>query len=212
MSELPRGLEQAFLVAASELGFCSAAWLFVQELAAAGGAPLVEQLRDELGRSFPVLDAVAAQWLDGLSWSAIDVAPIVAACAGAKTLLVVGLEARYLDALLPALPTLQIRLLRYSSMGDVDWDRILANYDARVRATDLGSFQQWAGTRTVVLTFLYGANDHAAHASPAWLRLMGEDVRAQFRSFVGWNILSRPMYVYPRWLVEVPRSDFTVLV
>lgn len=64
-------------------------------------------------------------------------------------------------------------------MGDVDWERILANYDARVRATDLGSFQQWAGTRTVVLTFLYGANDHAAHASPAWLRLMGGRVRAR---------------------------------
>lgn len=211
MSALPRGLEQAFMVAASELGFCSAAWLFVRELANAGGESLVQQLRDELGRTFPVLDAVAAQWLDGLVSTAIETGPIVSACQGATTLLIVGLETQHLDALLPQLPTVQIRLLRYSALGEVDWDRILANYDSRVQVTDLGSFQQWAGTRSVVLTFLYGTNEHAAHASPAWLRLMGDDVRAQFRSFIGWNVLQRPMYVYPRWLVEVPRSDFSVL-
>lgn len=211
MSELPRGLEQAFLVAASELGFCSASWLFVREFAGAGGAPLVHQLRDELGRSFPVLDAVAAQWLANPTATAPDCAAVVAACRAAKRILVVGFEADCLDALLPQLPTQKFCLLRYSAVGDVDWDRILANYEDRVEATDLASFQQFAGTSSVVLTFLYGASEHAAHVSPAWLRLIGEDVRAQFRSFIGWNILPRPMYVYPRWLVEVPRSDFTVL-
>lgn len=211
MTKLPRGVEQAFGVAAAELGLCTAAWLFVRELAQAGGPLLVQKLRDSLGRTFPVLDAVAAQWLDGSSIPVIDPQAVVAACAGSKTVLVVGFEADFFDALLAQLAGVQFRLLRYSPFGVVDWERILANYDERVDLTDLSDFQRWAGTRSVVLTFLYGAGDHSAHASPAWLRLVGEDVRAQFHSFIGWDVLRQPMYVYPRWLVEVPRSDFSVL-
>lgn len=211
MTALPRGLEQAFGVAAAELGLCTAAWLFVRELGLVGGTPLVQEFRDNLGRSFPVLDAVAAQWLDGITAPVIDPLPVSAACAGCKTVLVVGFEADFFDKLLGQLPGVHFRLLRYSPFGVVDWERILANYDERVGLADLNDFQLWAGTRTVVLTFLYGADAHSVHTSPAWLRLVGEDVRAQFHSFIGWDVLGRPMYVYPRWLVEVPRSDFSVL-
>lgn len=212
MSGLPRGLEQAFGVAATELGFCSAAWLFVRELAGAGGDSLVEQLRDQLGRSFPVLHAVAEQWLEGWRQPALAPEQVAAACAGAATLLVVGVEADFLDALIPLLKGCRVMLLRYSSFGDVDWERLLSNYAGRVEPTDLASFQSWAGTRTAVLTMVYGADDHTAHVLPAWVRLMGEDVRTQFRAFIGWDVLRRPMYVYPRWLVAVPRADFTVIV
>ena len=38
MTRLPRALESAFLVASGELGFCSAAWLFLRELSANGAA------------------------------------------------------------------------------------------------------------------------------------------------------------------------------
>lgn len=211
MTELPRGIEQGFGLAAAELGLCTASWLFVRELAGAGGEPLVQRLRDSLGRTFPVLDAVAAQWLDGVKTPVIDSASIVAACVGCKTVLTVGFEADFFDALLQQLTEVQFRLLRYSPFGSVDWERILANYDERVGLADLNDFQLWAGTRTVVLTFLYGAGAHSVNASPAWLRMVGEDVRAQFHSFIGWDVLRRPMYVYPRWLVEVPRSDFSVV-
>lgn len=215
MSRLPRGLDQSFSVAAAELGFCSAAWLFVRELDAAGGDDAVRALRDELGRLFPVLDAVVAQWLDGRRAPIIDPAKVLRACEGATTLLVVGLEADFLDALLPEVSASELRnivLLRYSSLGDVDWERVLANYEGCVVSTDLAAFQRWAGTRTAVLTMTYGADEHSAHVHPAWLRLMGEDVRTQFRSFIGWDVLRRPMEVYPRWLVEVPASDFTEVV
>lgn len=212
MSLLPRGLEQSFSVAAAELGFCSASWLFARELAQAGGDEMVRALRDELGRTFPVLDAVSAQWLDGMRAPLIDTSPLLAACAGATTLLVVGIEADFLDALLPVAGERRVVLLRYSNLGDVDWERVLANYAGSLGSTDLASFQRWAGTRTSVLTPVYGADDHAAHVQPAWLRLMGEDVRTQFRAFIGWDVLRRPMAVYPRWLVEVPRADFTVIV
>lgn len=212
MSALPRGLDQSFAVAAAELGFCSAAWLFARELAEVGGDAMVRALRDELGRTFPVLDAVSAQWLDGLRAPIIETSHVLAACAGATTLLVVGLEADFLDALLPSLGDRSVVLLRYSNLGEVDWDRVLANYAGSLDSTDLASFQRWAGTRTSVLTPVYGADAHSAHVQPAWLRLIGEDVRTQFRSFVGWDVLRRPMAVYPRWLVEVPRADFTVIV
>lgn len=212
MSLLPRGLEQSFSVAAAELGFCSAAWLFARELATAGGDDLVRALRDELGRTFPVLDAVSAQWLDGLRAPVIETSQVLAACTGATTLLIVGIEADFLDALLPVRGERRVVLLRYSNLGDVDWERVLANYAGRLDSTDLASFQRWAGTRTSVLTPVYGTDAHSAHVQPAWLRLIGEDVRTQFRSFIGWDVLRHPMTVYPRWLVEVPRADFTVIV
>ncbi|MFO0578282.1 MAG: hypothetical protein U1A78_30115 [Polyangia bacterium] len=218
MTQLSRGLEPAFLVAAGELGFCSAAWLFLRELASSGGAggadsdARVHALRNELGRAFPVLDAVAAQWLAGQHEPDLRVEPVVAACAGADTILISSLEADFLDALLPRLGGRRVVLLRYSSLGDVDWERVLSNYGDQVESTDLASFQRWAGTRTAVLTMVYGADSHAAHVHPAWLRMSGEDVRTQFRSFIGWDVLRAPMAVYPRWLVEVPRTDFTVVV
>lgn len=212
MSALPRGLHAAFSVAAGELGFCSASWLFVRELAGAGGEDLVRALRDALGRDFPVLDAVASQFLSGQQAPALDLEPVLAACAGASTILVSSLEADFLDALLPQLRPRRVVLLRYSGLGDVDWERVLSNYGSQLESTDLASFQRWAGIRTAVLTMVYGADAHAAHVHPAWLRMSGEDVRTQFRCFIGWDVLRAPMTVYPRWLVEVPRTDFTVIV
>lgn len=209
---LPSGLEDAFGVAASELGFCSAAWLFVRELAALGGEPLVRTLRDDLGRTFPVLDTVCVKWLEGERTPVVDTEPVLAACSGADTVLVVGIEADFLDALLPRLASRKIVLLRYSSAGDIDWERVRANLPSNVGSTDLSGFQRYAGIRTTILTLVYGADAHAAHVLPAWARLMGEDVRGQFRSFIGWDVLRSPMDVYPRWLVEVPSRGFTVLV
>lgn len=208
MSELPPGLAQAFEVAMGELGFSSAAWLFVREIAAAGGEALVQALRDAHGRAFPVLDAVAAAWLSGQRSPRIDVKPVVAACAGAKRLLVVGLESDFLDALLPELDGIEVGLLRYSFL-EVDWERVLANYQGRVKLTDLVSFQDFAGTKGAILTFLYGHRGATTHVRAAWLRLIGTDVRAQFRSIIGWNVLSAPLEVYPRWLVETTTHDFS---
>jgi hypothetical protein len=212
MSKLPRGLEGAFAIAAGELGFASAAWLFVREVAAEGGDDLVRTLRDELGRAFPVLDAVAAHWLDGLRQEALDPEPIVAACAGATTVLIVGLEAGCLDALIPRLRGQRPVLLRHSLLADVDWERVQANYEGDLEIADLNTFQRWAGTRSVILTMVYGADGHSACVQSAWLRLNGEDVRTQFQAFIGWDVLRQPMFVYPRWLVEVPCADFTVIV
>ena len=61
MSEIPKGMGQAFAVAMEELGFCSTSWLFVRAVAEQGGEALVERLRDQFGRTYPVLDAVAAE-------------------------------------------------------------------------------------------------------------------------------------------------------
>lgn len=211
MSQLSPALGQAFAVAASELGFCSAAWLFVRELSAAGGADQVRALRDALGRTYPVLDAVAAAWLDGDRAPVVAPADVAAQLAGAQTVLVVGIESDFLDALVPLLPDRRIALLSPGSLGDLAWERVLANYGGRVEPSDLLSFQRLAGSQTAIVCMVYGATEHGVHVPPIWLRLFGEDVRTQFRTFVGWDVLRRPMYVYPRWLVEVRRSDFTVI-
>lgn len=208
MTDLPAGLDQAFEVAMGELGFATAAWLFLHEVAKAGGDALVQALRDAHGRTFPVLDAVAASWLKGQRGPLIDVATIVSACAGVRRLLVVGLESDFLDALLPQLRDVDVGLLRYS-LVEVDWARVQANYAGRVTLIELHSFQDFAGSKSALLTFLYGQNGHTTHVRPAWLRLIGTDVRTQFRSVIGWDVLRAPLEVYPRWLVETSTQDFS---
>lgn len=211
MSGLPAGLVQAFEVAMGELGFASAAWLFVREVAAYGGEPLVRELRDAHGRTFPVLDAVAAAWLRGQGGPTVEVPPVLRACKGINRLLVVGLEADFLDALLPRLAGIEVGLLRYSLI-DVDWERVQANYHGRATLIDMVNFQDFAGTKGAILTFLYGHGEHVTHVRPAWLRLIGADVRAQFRSIIGWDVLRGPLEVYPLWLVETTTRDFSEIV
>jgi hypothetical protein len=205
---LPSGIEQAFQLAAGELGFCSAAWLFVREVAAEGGDLLVSELRDHLGRAFPVLDAVCSAWAAGSRAPDTDPADVVAACAGAGRVVVVGLETAFLDPLVARCDGVRLALLCHSAF-DVDWDRALANYEGRIEPVDLDSFQAWAGPTSALLTFAYGLHGASVHVLPAWLRVIGEDVRTQFRSLIAWDVLREAMYVYPRWLVEVPASSFT---
>ncbi|HVY62349.1 MAG TPA: hypothetical protein VHF22_11885 [Planctomycetota bacterium] len=208
---LPPNVAQAFEVACGELGLCSASWLFVRELDATGGPEAVAALRDALGRSFPVLDFVAARWLAGARGPEIDPAGVVAACGGARRVLVVGLETAFLDALVPVLEEPRLGLLREQPFG-VDWDRVLANYGGRIEPADLASFQTWGGARSALLAFVYGANGASVHVPPSWLRVTGPDVRTQFRSIVAWDVLRGPFFVYPRWLVPVARSEFSAIL
>lgn len=210
-SALPDGLEQGFQVAAGELGMSTASWLFLREVAAAGGDALITELRDRLGRSYPVLDAVALAWLSGAREPRTDPSRVVEVCQRADRLLIVGLEAAFLDVLLPRLDSrVKVALLKRSPF-EVDWDRVVANYP-HVTLLDLDVFQRWAGPRSVLLTFAYGIHGPHAHVLPGWLRVIGEDVRTQFRSIVAWDVLGTQMFVFPRWLVEASTESFTHLI
>jgi hypothetical protein len=203
---------RAFGVAAGELGFAAASWLFVREAAAESGDPGVDALRDELGRSFPVLDAVASAWLEGLHAPHVDVEPVLQALRGAQRVLVVGIEADHLDALVERIdPSIELALLQSSVLG-ANWERVLANYGGRIRGTDLASFHTLTGARSAALTFVYGNDGHHTHVRPSWLRFMGPDVRTQFRSLIGWDALPGPLYVYPRWLHQMPVAELTAIV
>ncbi|HYH98735.1 hypothetical protein [Hyalangium sp.] len=211
MTALPEGLEQSFTVAAGELGMACAAWLFVENVAREAGDAGVGALRDALGRPFPVLDAVAAQWLAGARALNTDPSRLLAAVEGSAGLVVVGLEAFFLDVLVARLPPDTRCALLCHSPFDVDWERVLSNYGGRVEPVNLESFQAWAGPRSVLLTFAYGVGGHSANVLPAWVRATGEDVRTQFRALMAWDVLPAPMFVYPRWLVEVDAASFTHL-
>lgn len=205
-------VSQAFLVAAAELGMCSAAWLFVREVAAEGGEALVAELRDELGRSYPILDAVARAWLAGNRSPQVEPSGVLRACQGATQLIIVGVEASFLDALLPRLePAACATLLKHSSF-ETDWGRVIANHAGRLETADMASFQSLAGRRSALLTFLYGTRGERTWVDPTWLRVMGSDVRMQFRSIIGWDVLGHLSYLYPRWLVEAPLTDFSDVV
>ncbi|WP_437595750.1 hypothetical protein WMF28_24550 [Sorangium sp. So ce590] len=209
---LPPALGQAFRMVAAELGMRSAARLFLRELMGAGGAPLVGEARDQLGREFPVLDFVAEQWLSGGAEAPLDPAGVLDALRGVNRLLVVGLEADGLDALVPRLSGVEAGLVTDAGGLDPDFRRVLANYDGLMEPVGLSELHRWAGRRSALLTFVYGTDGHAAHVSPSWLRVSGPDVRTQFRSLIGWDILGRPMTVYPRWMVETSAGDFSCLV
>lgn len=204
--------EQAFRLAASELGMASAAWLFVRETADVEGDAGVAILRDQLGRSWPVLDAACAGWLAGAREHRIDVQAVLPPLAGITRLVLVGYEADWVDVLIAALPPdVQVGLIL---LGDplAQWSRVLANHGRRVQALALADFQAWAGPRSVLMTFVYGVSGDQVFVLPTWLRTAGPDVRLQFRSLLGWRVLDLPLAVYPRWLVAAERQTLTDLL
>lgn len=211
MSRFGPTVVQAFEVAAGELGMCSAAWLFVREVAREGSDELVAELRDLLGRSFPVLDAVAATWLAGARAPVVDSDRVLQACAGASQVVIVGAETLFLDDLLPRMGTTRAALVTHGTFA-VDWDRVVANYPGYLDPVDLSSFQRLAGRRSVLLTFVYGTQGESTWVDPTWLRIMGPDVRTQFRSIVGWDVLGGAPYLYPRWVVEASLADFSEVI
>lgn len=204
-------LQQAFRTASSELGMASAAWLFVQETAATEGDPGVATLRDELGRLWPVLDAVCAGWLEGARNAQVQSEELLAELTGSTRLVVVGIESLWLDHLIAQLPSaVQIGLVQ---QGDpvTHWPRVVSNYGDRVRLLQLADFQTWAGPRSSLLTFVYGQAHDQVFVLPGWLRVCGTDVRMQFRTLLGWRVLDAPMEVYPRWLVAASVDSLTAL-
>jgi hypothetical protein len=206
---LPPGLEQAFSAVVGELGQVTASWLFVRAVARCLGDAGVEALADSIGRSFTVLDAVARGWLEGEREVRVDPAPVVAALGNATRLVIVGVEATFVDALVAAVdPKLAIAMVTHAAF-DVDWDRVLDNWGGRVERVDLDTFQKWAGGKSALLTFAFGRHGTQTAVLPLWLRACGEDVRSQFRALVAWDILGRPLSLYPRWLVEVDAGSFT---
>jgi hypothetical protein len=210
--ELPRGLDQAFGAVAGELGMASAAWLFVRAVARCTGDPGVASLAEGVGADFPVLDAVGRSWLGGLREPTLDPRRALEAVGKATRLVVVGVEASYLDALVQQLdPAVKVAMLAHSQFP-VDWDRTLDNYGGRVERVDLDTFQNWAGGKSALLTFAYGREDSRTAVAPLWLRACGADVRSQFRALVAWNVLEAPLQLYPRWLVEVEADTFTHFV
>jgi hypothetical protein len=210
--ELPQGLDQAFGAVAGELGMASAAWLFVRAVARCTGDPGVAALADATGPAFPVLDAVARGWIEGLREPSLDPRRALEAVGKATRLVVVGVEASYLDALVQQLdPAVKVAMIAHS-LFPVDWDRALDNYGGRVERVDLDTFQNWAGGKSALLTFAYGREDSRTAVAPLWLRACGADVRAQFRALVAWNVLEAPLQLYPRWLVEVEADTFTHFV
>jgi hypothetical protein len=207
--DLPAGLDQAFGAVAGELGQSTSAWLFVRAVARCAGDRGVEALADAAGAQFTVLDAVARGWLAGVREQVVDPRPVLVAIGSATRLVVVGVEASFLDALVARInPAVKIAMIAHSPFP-VDWDRVLDNYGGRVERVDLDTFQHWAGGKSALLTFAYGREDTRTVVPPLWLRACGADVRAQFRALVAWNVLESPMLLYPRWLVEVDVDSFT---
>lgn len=209
---LPASAPAAFRLAAAELGMCSAARMFVAELLDAGGAALLEEAREELGAEFPVLDLLAAEALEGRPPEAIDARPVARALRSPAAVLVAGLEAFYLDALVGLLPGARVGLVLGEGGLPGDERRILANFGERVEEVRVGDVQRWAGNRSALLTFVYGAHASSAYVAPVWLRVAGSDVRTQFRTLVGWDVLGQPTSLYPRWFVETSSEPFSRVV
>lgn len=208
----PAALERGFQLAAAELGFYSAARLYVRETLEMEGLEGVAALRDSLGRRFPVLDAVAGIVLRGDEPPAVDARRARRAMEGLTSLLVTGIEAEALDALRGLPPELRRGILKHRGVGAVDWDRVVANLDGDWTLVDMDDLLRWAGARAGVLSFLYGVRGARAHVTPEYLRVVGVDTRAHFRALIGWDLLPEGTEVYPRWLAEAPRDRFSVVV
>jgi hypothetical protein len=210
---IPDSVRGSFFVAAQELGMWTASSLFLREVTRRAGAEAVDELRERLGREFPVFDAVAERCARGEPLT-VDAEKPAAAVRGALRVLVVGFDADPLDALVDRLPP-ETHVGLIASVGELcgDLPRALANYRGRVEHVALASLPAWIGRRSALLTFVYGVDEHeTAYTNPAWLRTQGPDVRTQFRSLVGWNLLGRSPAIHPRWVVATPADDFSDLV
>jgi hypothetical protein len=204
---VPPTLEDAFAAVAGELGQVSASWLFLREFSR-GWPEGPRAMREALGRSFPVADAVCAQAEEGRAGPRVELPAISQALAGCSATVLIGYEADFVDALVAGLPQMRFALLTQSSF-QVDYERVLANHRGRVVPLEPSRFQSWAGARSALLTFLYGTQGGITHVVPEWLRASGPDTRTQFRSLLGWEALQGPLHVFPRWLEQVELSEFT---
>jgi hypothetical protein len=209
--KLPSSIEASFAIAASELGFASAARLFVREVESVAGTEGIRALQESIGAAYPVLDAVAREVLEGLSVGADRIGAVVAALHGVERLLVVGIEADALDALVSALPQVNISILRLSTLAP-RWDRVLANHPPRVIGVELDAIHTLAGRRSALLTFLYGHDGRHALVEPTWLRVAGPDVSPRFPVILGWNVLAQPLHLYPRYLAEQDLDLFSTVI
>lgn len=210
--KLPVSAPAAFRLAAAELGMCSAARLFTEELLDAGGEELLTEARERLGSAFPVFDLMASDSLEGRRPSQVDASEAASALRRSTSVLVVGLEAFFLDALVPALEGARIGLILGEGGLEGETRRILSNFGERVEEVRLGDIQRWAGNKSALFTFVYGTAGHIAYVAPVWLRVAGSDIRSQFRTLVGWDVLGRPTSLYPRWLVQAPVEPFSRIV
>ncbi len=191
----------------------STARLFVHAAWDAGGAEAVTALDDDLSGDFPVVDAVVHRVLaTGGPLPTPDVRPLVERCRGLRRLLVVGVEAAILSPLLAALPDEVEVFVLLDGTFAVDLGRMKASWTPRATLLDLGALSQAAGSRSGLLTAIYGADDFRAVVVPTWVRLHGPDVRMLFRRLVGVNVLGPRMASFPRWLTETARDDFTDVV
>ena len=211
MSRVPAGLCAAFGVCAGELGMFSAARVFVRELLLEPDEALAAEAAGALGESYPVFDVVAARAFARREVPAVSAAAVAAEVGDLSRLVVVGIEAHCLEALLPEIPGVRVAVLP-DLTHDADLDRVRANLGERVELSERGTCQRWAGRSTGLLTIVYGADGFRATVCQAWLRAHGPDVRPRFRKIVGWNVLGPKMEAYPRWLGETDASDFAPLV
>lgn len=203
---------QGFQLAATELGMASAAWLYVDEAAASLGDAGVQMLRDELGRHWPILDAICAARQNGTARPAVRLDPLRPYLATARRVVVVGYEADWMDALVADAPaTLKFGWL-CQDVAPHHRDRMLSNHGESVTPLTLNDFQTWAGADSILMTYVYGGSTKEIFVHPSWLRCAGTDVRMQFRDLLGWQILDVPIEVYPRRLVAADRASLTALL
>lgn len=209
---LPPGLRAGFLVAATELGMFSAARLYAMEIARARGTEGVAHARDELGRDYPVFDAVATRWLSSGDVPMVDERPLVEELGDATRVLIAGTEADAFDPLIPALSHARIGFLVGGGGLEPDAARFAANFGGRLEIVPLTEWTRWAGSKSALVTIVYGTEDDVAFVPQAHLRLVGPDVRTSFRSLIGWDILGARPRLHPRFLAETRLRDFSALI
>jgi hypothetical protein len=196
-------LGSAFQMAAAELGFATASRVFLEQAETPDAAA---RLVNELGGDFPVFGSVFNQQraapLPQPQVQALD--PLLSRV---SRLVVVGLEAAWMDALVGL--DLEIGWVP-PEHPEGDEQRVLRNWGRKVKR--VRTLSRWAGEDAALLTFSYGALGQRLAVRPAWLRVYGPDVRAWFRHLIAWEVVGRPLVRYPRWMVGVPRTDFTVEV
>lgn len=207
-------ITRAMLDASAELGLFSSALLLLETCLEIGKDTVIE-VQQEVGRDFPVFDAICRQ---GMTPS--DIRRRVAAIAAdvgdcledVKTLVVTSVEIELLDQLAMQYPDLAIRVVVHD--GRADRARIESNFAARVTTIDMSRFQDYAHpVESALLVPGYDVTrGRIISTFPTASRILGEDTQYLFSEIIAVDLLGNGLHFFPRGLVELALDHFTQIL
>ena len=204
---------QSVRFASGELGPLSASSIALGAMLDANDDELLRIALAEHQRELAVLDSIVRAGLTPchlLERVSGCLAKLSEEIDAARTVVVLGVEALFLDELVDRFPDKEVFIVPHD--GCVDLLRVSSNLPPSAQLTDLQTFMSFAGGRSLLLAPVFGTVFRETFTHFVTARAIGKDVSERFCGVIAVDLLGTQFGVFPKDLVQVPTSDFTALV